>query len=66
MKNELGNRVAYVFDVVKAGRPDFRYARIDPSKPLGQYIGGAASNVKIGSFQHLKPEREVSCLVVIP
>ena len=56
MKNELGSRVAYMFDVVKAGRPDFQYAR---SKPLRQYIGGEAFNVRIGGFQHLKPEGEV-------
>ena len=32
MGNELGSRVAYMFDVVKAGRPDFRHARIESFK----------------------------------
>ena len=37
-----GSRVAYMFDMAEAERPDFRCARIDPSRPLRQYVGGAA------------------------
>ena len=53
-----GSRVAYMFDMAEAERPDFRCARIDPSRPLRQYVGGAAYYVKIGGFQHLKSEKE--------
>ena len=66
MENELGSHVVYMFDMVKAGRPDFQqHARIDLSKPLRQYIGGAAFHVRVDGFQRLKPEIEAPGPVAI-
>ena len=50
MKNELGSCVAYMFDMAKEGRPEFRYARSDLPKPLRQHSEGTALNIRIGGF----------------